>query len=211
MNMRYSSSRRSFNKILCAVLATAVTISLSAPPSSPAASRAPIFQLSDRTLQPIPRNSLEWTFTKYFGGRSITTMDYLNSLDTDKSLSYGSDPDGVTFARKADGTKARYVALSPDHVKIEISNQQELGKIELQRYSSERTLLRFHARGGGIFFVRTRPESDNNASKLRIEFQYGKEKAELRIDGRNSKTSLTSGDSHEITKTCEWSSPRSFS
>jgi|GEM_PF-1476643 len=194
MTMRYSSLRRSFRKIFCGVLATALTVSLCALPNSRAASRPSISRASNTRSQPLTiSSSPDWAFAKYFGGRSITAIDYLNSLDlnTDKSFEYGFDPDGVTFARKADGTKARYVALSPDHVKLEISKQGELGNVEIQRFPSDRTLLRFQVPGGRSLFVRTWPDpKSQNENKTRIELQYGKYKAELKIDD-SSKRSLS--------------------
>jgi len=133
-------------------------------------------------------------FAKYFQSRSRTTIDYLNNLEsnTDKSFEYGFDPDGVTFARKADGTKARYVALLPDHVKLEISKQAKLGNVEIQRYPSDRTLLRFQVPGGRSLFVRTwQDPKSRNANKTRIELQYGKRRAELKMDRDSSKKSLS--------------------
>lgn len=149
MIMRCSSLGRSFHTILCAVLVTALTVSLSTMPSSGAASRVSISRVSTARSQPIrSSSSLDWAFAKYLGDRSGTAIDYLNNLDwnTDKSFEYGFDPDGVTFARKADGTKARYVALSPDHVKLEISKQGELGNVEIQRYPSDRRYCVFKLR-----------------------------------------------------------------
>jgi len=179
--------------ILCGVLVTALTVPLSALPSSRAASGVSISRASNTGSQPVRLSSSpDWAFAKYLGGRSITAIDYLNSLDfnIDKSFEYGFDPDGVTFARKADGTKARYVVLSHDHVKLEISKQRQLGSVEIQRYASGRTLLRFQAPRSHALFVRTWPDPNSgNANKTRIEFEYGKHTTELKMaDG--SKESL---------------------
>ena len=186
MTIRYSSSRRSFHRILCAVLATALTVSLSTLPSSRASNtRSQLVRLI---------SSPDWAFVRYRGYRPMTTIDYLNGLDlnTDKSFEYGFDPDGVTFARKADGTKARYVTLLPDHVKLEISKQAELGSVEIQRYPSGRTLLRFQALRGSALFVRTRPDQNSpNANKTRIQLKFGKHTAELKMARDSSKDSLS--------------------
>src|SRR5215213_3801005 len=191
--MRYSSSPILFQKIVCAVLATALTVSLTAPTSSRAATRIPI---SPPVSEPIPSGgSLEVAFVKYFGFRSLTIIDRLNTLDfsSDKSFEYGFDPDGVTFARKADSSKARYVAVSSEHVKLEISKRGDLGNVEIQRFSSDRTLLHFQAPGSREFFVRTWLDpTSKNANKTRIELQYGKHKAELKLDGDSAKPAFSS-------------------
>jgi len=46
MTMRYSSLRRSFHMILCAVLSVALTVSLSVLPNPHAASRVPIARVA---------------------------------------------------------------------------------------------------------------------------------------------------------------------
>jgi len=125
----------------------------------------------------------------------MTAIDNLNSLDLniDKSFEYGFDLDGVTFARKSDGSKARYVDLSPDHVKLEISKQRELGNIEIQRFPSNGTLLRFQSYSGHSLFVRTWLDQNSpNTNKTRIELQYGKYKAELKTNGDSSKPAFSS-------------------
>jgi hypothetical protein len=147
---------------------------------------------------------LDWELGKYLDSRRpLTAIDYLNSPNSsaDASFEYGLDRDGVSFARNIDGSKARYVAPSTNHVKIEISKQGELGSVEIQRYPSRRTLLQFRARGGGIFFVRTSPDPDSkDANKLRIEFQYGKNKAELKIDERSSDTAMPAATVSKLEK-----------
>ena len=158
MTTRCSSLRRSFQMILCGVLVTALTVPLSALPSSRAASRVSIPRASNTGSQLAPfTSSADWAFAEYLGGRSMTAIDYRNSLDLniDKSFEYGFDLDGVTFARKSDGSKGRYLDLSPDHVKLEISKQRELGNVEIQRFPSNSTLLRFQSHSGHSVFVRT--------------------------------------------------------
>ena len=191
--MRYSSFPTCFQKILCAVLATALTVPLSALSSSRAATPVSI---SPTISGPIASSSsLEWAFAKYLGSPSLAVIDYSNTVDmnSDKSFDYGLDPDGVAFARKADGSKARYVALSSEHVKLEISKRGNLGNVEIQRFPSDSTLLRFQALGSREFFVRTWSDPTSpNANKTRIELQYGKLKTELKVDGNSSNPAFSS-------------------
>jgi hypothetical protein len=126
---------------------------------------------------------------KYLGSQPLTVSDYLKTLDakSNKSIQYGFDSDGVTFARKTDGSKARYVDLTRDHVKLELSKQRQLGNVEIQRFPSDSTLLRFQTPAGHNLFVRTwLDHNSNDANKIRIELQYGKYRAELKTNGDSS-------------------------
>lgn len=191
-----------FPKVLSAVLAAAVTISLIAVPISRAAnSQAPETKVQTQPAT-TTTSRLDWELTRFLGPQPATAADYLNlNSNADKSFEYGIDSDGVSFARHIDGAKARYVAPSADHVRLEISNQRELGSVDMQRYQSGSTLLQFHARGGGIFFVRTKPDPNSKeANKLTVEFQYGKDKAELRIDDRSSDAAMPAATAAKLQK-----------
>lgn len=201
--MRYSSSLTSFHKILCVVLATALVLSFCMLPGSRAASRYPVSQPSSTTPNEtiaLP-SSLELAMARYLGSQPLTVIDYLYTLDanSNKSIKYGFDSDGVSFARKSDGSKARYVDISANHVKLQISNQRELGNVEIQRFPSTSTLLRFQTPAGPNLFVRTWMDpNSNNANKTRIEFLYGKYKAELKTNGDSSNPSFSSDEATKL-------------
>ena len=203
-----NSSITSFHKILCSVLATALILSLCALPSSRAGSRDSVSQALTTTVHTANEtitvsSSLDGALAKYLGSQPLTVMDYLNTPDgkSNRSIQYGFDSDEVTFARKRDGTKARYVDLSPDHVKLEISKQWKLGSVEIQRFPSSSTLLRFQTPAGRNLFVRTwlDPNSDN-ANKMLIELQYGKYKAELKTNGDSSNPAFSSDVATKLEK-----------
>lgn len=198
--MRYSSPLTSLNKILCAVLATALTLSLCPRPNSRAASADSVSEPSvtsvyTATGTTIGRSLLDSAFAKDPSSQPLTVNDYLNSPDlrSNNSIQYGFDSDGVTVARKRDGSKARYVDLSLGHVKLEISQQHKLGNVEIQRFPSNSTLLRFQTPAGRSLFVRTwlEPNTDN-ANRTLIELQYGKYKVELKTNGGSAKPAFSS-------------------
>lgn len=138
--------------------------------------------------------------SRYFDLLSAGSKENLKILKSiaDQSLTYGFDSDGVSFARKADGSKARYLALLPDHVKLEISKGTHLGTVEIRRYQSNRMLLRYQTARGQSLFVRTSPEENTqNPKKLRIEFQFGKYNAALKMD-EDSSTEMTSDNASKL-------------
>lgn len=206
--MRCSSSFRSFHKILCAVLATALTLSLCILPGSVAASRDSVSEKSTTKLPTAnetitPGGSVDWAIARYLGSQPQTVIGYLNTLDakSNKSIEYGFDSDGVAFARKRDGSKARYVDLSRDHVKLEISKQRAIGRVEIQRFPSSSTLLRFQTASGRSFFVRTWSDAkSDDPNKTRIELQYGVYRAELKTKADTSNPAFASDVATKLEK-----------
>jgi len=188
-----------FQKILCAVLAIALiaiplsTLSISSA-SSVRVSISPVANTRFETEAMRSNAFPSLDFASFSERRTPTPLNYFDIPDSasTKALEYGLDADGVAFARNADGTKARYVALSLNHVKLEISKLRRIGEVEIRRDRSNRTVLRFQARDGGVFFARTRPETSGQGTpNVRVELQYGKNTVKLRMEeGQNPENPL---------------------
>lgn len=127
--------------------------------------------------------------------------DYFNNLESngDASVQYGFDPDGVRFAQKNDGSKARYLAFSTDHFKIELTKQRLLGDVEITRFPSNKSLLCFRTAEGSTFFVHTSPDPSNtNSTRIKIELHYLNETVELKVDDRNPNKGFSASASTKL-------------
>jgi hypothetical protein len=91
----------------------------------------------------------------------------LMKTGANKLFRYGLDKDNVPFAQRADGTKGRFVNLTPNHLKLQIARGQRHGEVEFVRLSDAETITQFKIEGGYSLFVSTvtkraqtaRPES----------------------------------------------------
>lgn len=162
--MRNHYSRRLFYCSVCCALSCALLLLLCAPFTTPATAGS--------------KNGL-W---------SPENIEYVNSLNSNsnKSFQYGLDPGGIPFAIKADGSKARFTTLSPNLIKIQITDRSDLGEVEIERLPQQTAIIRFKARTGGTLIVRTSP-GPAGADGSSVEFQYKKEKTELKMAERNRK------------------------
>ncbi len=127
-------------------------------------------------------------------------MDYVNTLKSsaDKALRYGLDRDNVPFAEKTDGTKGRFIYLSSNHFKLQVTKGGRLGEVEFTRLSSSETLTRFKA-GRDSFLVHTVTKTrDDGATKIDVGFQYKNERAALRIDEESAERGFTPETEKEI-------------
>lgn len=133
-----------------------------------------------------------------FGDRRATksyrVMNFANTLraGANKLFRYGLDADNVPFAQKADGTKARFVNLSPDHFRLQIAKGGGLGEVEFIRLPSHETLTRFKAGGGDSLLVRTKTRTgDDGAARINVGFQYKDERVTLKIAEGSAGVGLT--------------------
>jgi hypothetical protein len=85
------------------------------------------------------------------------------------------DPGGVPFAKKDDGSKAKFIDLSLNLIRIQITDRRDIGEVEIQRFRAQTSIVRFKARTGGALIVRTSPEPGTEDGSS-VEFQYKKEK-----------------------------------
>jgi hypothetical protein len=111
----------------------------------------------------------------------------------DKSFEYGLDVDRVPFAQKANGTKGRFLELSPQHYKLQIVRGSQLGEVEFTRLSADQTLTRFKTGGKDDLFVfTTKSQAINNGpTRINILFQYKTERVNLNIDNASSQKSFS--------------------
>ncbi len=88
---------------------------------------------------------------KYRIGMNHENASYAKPLkaDTSQSFHYGLDRDNVSYAQLANGTKGRFVSLSPDHFRLQIQKGKRLGEVEFIRLSDRETSTRFAAAEGG--------------------------------------------------------------
>lgn len=93
---------------------------------------------------------------------------------------------GIPFAKKDDGSKARFIDLSVNRIKIQITHRRDLGEVEIERFPRQTSVVQFKARTGGTLIVRTsaEPGTEDGSS---VKFQYKKGKTELKMDERNRK------------------------
>lgn len=166
--MRKLYSRRLFYCFVCCALTCALLLLLCAPFTTPATAGPEL--------------------------GSAENIEFFNALESssNKSFQYGLDTAGVPFAEKDDGSKARFINLSTNLIRIQITDRRDLGEVEIERFSGQTSIVRFKARTGGTLIVRTSPEP-GTADGSSVEFQYKKEKTELKMAERNRKDpSLTS-------------------
>jgi len=120
----------------------------------------------------------------------INNANTLNA-SADKSFRYGLDPGKVPFAQKTDGTKGRFLDLSPNHHRLQIVKGRGLGEVEFTRLSDYATLTRFKAGGKDSFVVRTTTKTVNDGTtRINVSFQYKNEGAILKIDEESAEKGL---------------------
>lgn len=73
----------------------------------------------------------------------------------DTPFQYGIDRDKVPFARKADGTRARFLSLCPSHIKLQISGRTGTGDVEFRRVSPTETLVTYAPAGEAALAIRS--------------------------------------------------------
>lgn len=100
-------------------------------------------------------------------------------------VGFGTDERGVVFARKSDGTKAKYLALSADHFKLQITKNNLSGEVEFRRLSATETFTSYALKGGNQYSVRTLLHlsgDQQSAQNVAVIFRYGDEQAVLNLD-----------------------------
>lgn len=122
------------------------------------------------------------------GARRAETPVKGETSTTAEPVSYGRDRDGVPFALRSDGTKGRFLRVSPKLVKIEIQKGGDwVGVAEFRRLPDNQLLSTFKAaRHRGSLTVRAglaeAPTADINPS-IRMSIQYGKRKVAIAGSG----------------------------
>jgi len=126
--------------------------------------------------------------TRYMGAHRQPQIERLRNLTSSLKVSenklfrYGLDRDNIPFARRADGTKGRFMNLSPSHVRLQISKGRRLGEVEFIRLSDDETIIQFKT-GRHRLFVRTRNQMDKEGETgINIGFQYKNKRAVLQIN-----------------------------
>jgi hypothetical protein len=112
---------------------------------------------------------------------------FLNSpnplkASTNELFNYGVDRDNVPFAQRADGTKGRFLNLSPDHFRLQISKGRRHGEVEFIRLSNDETVIQFKI-GGDSLSIRTRNQiGEGDKTRITFGFQYKNKRAILNIN-----------------------------
>jgi hypothetical protein len=105
---------------------------------------------------------------------------------------YGTDPDKVPFAIRADGTKARYISLCPSHIKLQISKTTGIGEVEFRRISPKETLVTYAPTGGDIFSIRSTVSPQASSEREAVV------NLALELKGHKVGLSLNSNQSQEL-------------
>ena len=115
-----------------------------------------------------------------------------------KSFHYGLDRDKVPFAQRAGGTKGRFVNLSPDHVRLQISKDRRHGEVEFIRLSDDETVTQFKT-GADSLSVHTRIETGKDGqTQINLGFLYKNKKAVLRLNGETEESGLAPGAERKL-------------
>lgn len=119
-------------------------------------------------------------------------------VNANKLFHYGLDRDNVPFAQRADGTKGRFVNLSPEHFRLQISKGRRHGEVEFIRLSDERTITQFKT-GEDSLFVRTRNQTGKDGkTRINIGFQYKNKRAVLKINDETEKMGFAPDAEREL-------------
>jgi hypothetical protein len=127
-------------------------------------------------------NALEsnWEGKNYAG-----LMEYTSTLEAgaNKAFTYGVDEQSVPFARRADGTRGKFLDLSSNHFRLQILTQKILGQVEFTRLSATETLTKFETMAGDKLLIRTTSvRIRSSVSRINIGFQYKNENVAFKID-----------------------------
>jgi hypothetical protein len=192
--MRHHYSRRLFYCFVCCALSCALLLLMCIPFTTPAAAGPthPVFlvESAHASLAQVvgPSSRVPQSLLLKNGLGSPEDIEYFNTLNSssNKSFQYGLDPGGVPFAKKDDGSKARFIDLSLNLIKIQITDRRDLGEVEIQRFPAQTAIVRFKAWTGGTLIVRTSPKPGTEDGSS-VEFQYRKEETELKMEESNRK------------------------
>lgn len=133
----------------------------------------------------------------------LVALPFGNRLDSDKyrvinypqvpnagvdlSFRYGRDKDNVPFAQNRDGTRGRYLDLSPNHLRLQIEKHSATGEVEFTRLSSAQTVARFKTARGASLLVRTKTQSDaEGSSSIELAIQYKDQAVTLNFNRETS-------------------------
>jgi len=110
------------------------------------------------------------------------------------AFDYGVDTDGIPFVRKADGTKGKYLSVSTQHFKLQISKEAVIGDVEFLRLSRAETVTTFLTFEGDSFGVRKKiqPPTVGKLPNAVVTFEFGKEKVTFEPQAARRQESLSS-------------------
>lgn len=116
-----------------------------------------------------------------------------------KLFHYGLDRDKVPYAQKSDGTKGRYVNLSPNHFKLQIIRGRSLGEVEFTRLADETLLTKFKTAGVDSFSVRASKQiSSDSTTRINISFQYKNKTVALQTKELGTEKDLSRSEERQL-------------
>jgi hypothetical protein len=129
-------------------------------------------------------------------------MTYANTLgaSSDKSFRYGVDEDGAPFAQRADGTRGKFVKLSPQHIKLQVIKGGQLGEVEFTRMSDDKALTHFKTgTGESLLVLVTKSQAGKNSpTDTNLLFRYKNEKVALKINGVSTQKGFSPGSEKKL-------------
>ena len=128
------------------------------------------------------------TFPLLGSSQSVSTQTSVRTetLNSQLPFSYGLDWDGIPFAQKADGTKGRFIDLSPTHIRLQVAKQRPMGEMEIRWLSKDELVVSFTSSDGESFFVTSTlparneggqeddssPTSNNKQDNTKVTLQF---------------------------------------
>jgi len=124
--------------------------------------------------------------------RILSANPYKNILveKADKSFQYGVDKNNVPIARNSDGTSARFLDVTPNHLKIQVLREKQITQLEFARRSPKETVLEISTPGQPSFVVITNRDL-TRAEEISLRLQFNHRRAELQIKNGELSVSKT--------------------
>src|SRR6476660_1206497 len=122
--------------------------------------------------------------------RVLAANPYKNILveKADKSFSYNLDDKNVPMAANADGISARYLDVTPNHLKIQVLREKQLTQLEFVRRSEKESILEISTPGQPSFLVTTKRDL-TRPEEITLRLQFKNRRADLQI--KNGELSLS--------------------
>ncbi|HZN05662.1 MAG TPA: hypothetical protein VFB65_02710 [Pyrinomonadaceae bacterium] len=134
-----------------------------------------------------------------------TAVEYTKNIHftPNKAFTYGVDKDKVAFAKANNsGATGRFLNLSPNHFKLQITRQNKVGEVEFSRISGAQTATRFTTAAGDTLVVQTTriETAKDGANPVNLSFQYKNDKAVLKIDEATSRNGFSAVEEKQLRK-----------
>ncbi len=162
------------------------------------AAQPEVKQRSNEMIDDIAFTSL--SFDSRWKMKSYKLMNFAGTLNAsaNKLFQYGLDKDNIPFAQKADGTKGRYVNLSPDYFKLQIVKETKLGEVEFIRQSDYETETQLKTIRD-TFFVHTRKQTDSDGkTEIDISFQYKNKSITLKVSEGSAEKEFAPNEERQL-------------